>query len=274
MLENLIFLSAPIAACILFAGILSYFGNHILSRGIIFIDIAIAQIAALGTMIGLLLGFAEESFSIEIASYLFTLVVISAFALTKFKKQRISQEAIIGIIYCIGLAMALLLAEKIPGGSNYISKTITGNILWVSWTEVFYCLLLFLGIAAIHLYFRKAFVKISDYATKEELAYPLKRLRMFELVFYITFGVVIVKTVPIAGIFLVFILLVAPTAAISLFTNNWKKRFIGSWIIGFLGSVIGIYLSYSFNISNGPTIVCLLGILVFVLAFIKLLKKS
>jgi zinc/manganese transport system permease protein len=274
MLENLIFLSAPIAACVLLAGILSYFGNHILSRGIIFIDIAVAQIAALGTMIGLLLGFSQESHLVELSSYIFTIIVISAFALTKFQKQRISQEAIIGIIYCLGLGLALLLAEKIPGSSNYITKTITGNILWVSWAQVLNCFLLFASIGIIHFLFRKEFTKISSTPTNSALPYSLKKVRVYELIFYITFGIVIVKSVPIAGIFLVFILLIAPTAAISLFTNNWKKRFIGSWIIGFAGSMAGVYLSYTLNISNGPTIVCLLGILVFVLAFYKLLKKE
>ncbi len=272
MLDNLIFLSAPIAACILLAGVLSYFGNHILSRGIIFIDIAVAQIAALGTMMGLLLGFAQESFSVELSSYVFTVIVISLFALTKFKRQRISQEAIIGIIYCLGLGLALLLAEKIPGSSNYITKTITGNILWVTWKQVLYSFLLFTAIGVIHFFFRKYFTRISDYCTKAVLPYPMKKIRQYELIFYITFGIVIVKAVPIAGIFLVFILLVAPTAAVTLFTNNWKKRFIWSWVIGFLGSVIGVYLSYTLNISNGPTIVCLLGVIVFVLAFFKLLK--
>ena len=274
MLENLIFLSAPIAACVLLAGILSYFGNHILSRGIIFIDIEVAQIAALGTMLGLLLGFTKDSLFVEISSYVFTLIVISIFALTKFKKQRISQEAIIGIIYCLGLGLALLLAEKIPGSSNYITKTITGNILWVTWTQVFYSFLLFAAIGFIHFFFRKRFVKISDFASKEELCYSLRRVREYELIFYITFGIVIVKAVPIAGIFLVFILLVAPTAAVTLFTNNWNKRFVWSWIIGFLGAVSGVYLSYTFNISNGPTIVLLLGVIVFILAFIKLIKKE
>ncbi|MBN1820057.1 MAG: metal ABC transporter permease [Prolixibacteraceae bacterium] len=274
MLDNLIFLSAPIAGSILLAGILGYFGNHILSRGIIFIDIAVAQIAALGTMIGLLLGFAEDSVSVEISSYVFTLIVISFFALTKFQKQKISQEAIIGIIYCLGLGLALLLVEKIPGGSNYITKTITGNILWVTWKQVIYCALLFALIGIIHIYFRKQFKGISDSNRNGSLPFSIQKTRMFELVFYITFGIVIVKAVPIAGIFLVFILLVAPTAAITLFTSNWKKRFIGSWVIGVVGSVLGIYISYVFNISNGPAIVCLLGISVFILAFVKLFRKQ
>jgi len=274
MLENLIFLSAPIAACVLLAGILSYFGNHILSRGIIFIDIAVAQIAALGTMIGLLLGFTEESFNVELSSYIFTLVVISLFALTKFKKQIISQEAIIGIIYCLGLGMALLFAEKIPGSSNYITKTITGNILWVTWNEVLHSFLLFAVIGLTHVFLNKYFIKISSSSENGELPFSIRKVRFFELIFYITFGIVIVKAVPIAGIFLVFILLVAPTAAVTLFTNSWKKRFIWSWLIGFLGSVLGVYVSYVFNVSNGPAIVCILGILVFVLAFVKLIQKQ
>jgi zinc/manganese transport system permease protein len=272
MIENLLFLAAPITICILLAGVLSYFGNHILSRGIIFIDIAVAQIAALGTMIGLLSGFAEESVSVQLISYLFTIIIISLFALTKFKKQLISQEAIIGIIYCIGLGLAMLLAERIPGGSNFISKTITGNLLWVTWKKVLECLLIFLIVGIIHLIFRKPFILISD--TKNGLPYSLWRTRMYELLFYVTFSVVIVKAVPVGGVFLVFTLLIAPTAAATLFTRSWKRRFIWSWIIGVLGSVFGIYLSYTLNISNAPAIVTLLGLTVFLLAFGKLAAKK
>jgi len=272
MIENLLFLSAPIAACILLAGILSYFGNHILSRGLIFIDIAVAQIAALGTMIGLLLGFAEESATVQLVSYAFTIIIISIFALTKFKKQIIPQEAIIGIIYCLGLGLALLLAEKIPGASNYITKTITGNILWVTWGMVFNSFIIFTAIGIVHIIFRKKFLQISE--APDGVPFSTGKVRLYELLFYISFGVVIVKAVPIAGIFLVFILLIAPTAIATLFTQNWKKRLIWSWIIGFIGSVVGIYLSYSLNISNGPAIVCLLGLAVFIFAFIRLLKKQ
>lgn len=271
MIDNLLFLAAPIAASILLAGILSYFGNHILSRGIIFIDIAVAQIAALGTMIGLLMGFAEVSINVQLMSYLFTIIIISLFALTKFQKQVISQEAIIGIIYCIGLGIAMLLAERIPGGSNFISKTITGNLLWVTWDSVLGCLLIFMIIGIVHLFFRKQFILISD--TKNGLPFSLWKTRAYELVFYITFSIVIVKAVPIGGVFLVFTLLIAPTAAATIFTQSWKKRFIWSWIIGIIGSVAGMYLSYTMNISNAPAIVTLLGVTVFLLAFGKLVVK-
>jgi len=272
MIETLKFLAAPITLTIIMAGVLSYFGNHILSRGIIFIDIAVAQIAALGTMIGLLLGYAEESLNVQFISYLFTIIVISLFALTKFQKQVIPQEAIIGIIYCIGLGLALLLAEKIPGGSNFISKTITGNLLWVTWNKVFESFIIFLVVGIIHLIFWKHFILISG--TKNGLPYSLWKTRTYELIFYITFSVIIVKAVPCGGVFLVFTLLIAPTAAATLFTDSWKKRFIWSWIIGILGSVLGIYISYTLNISNAPAIVTLLGLVVFILAFFKVATRK
>ncbi len=271
MLENILFLAAPITISILLAGILSYFGNHILTRGIIFIDIALAQIAALGTMVGLLVGFAEGSTIVEIISLGFTLVIISIFALTKFEKQVVPQEAIIGIIYGLGLGIAMLLAEKIPGGSNYITKTITGNILWVTWGDVISSFILFAIISVIHFFLRKQFVSISE--SKNSLPFSIKKVRIYELIFYITFGIVVVKAVPIAGIFMIFVLLIAPTAMATLFTQKWLNRFIWSWIIGIVGSIVGIYISYNLNISNGPAIVCLLGIMVFVLAFVKIIMQ-
>jgi len=271
MNETVLFLSTPIVASILLAVMLGYFGTHILARGIIFIDIAIAQIAALGTMIGLLLGFAEESMEVQVISYLFTLLIIGGFAFMKMKKRSIPAEAVIGVIYCLGLALALLLAENIPGGSNYITKTITGNILWVTWNKVLLLALLFAGISLIHLLLGKEFMQLSGQTSTGDSQLHLKG-RILNLLFYITFGVVVVKAVLIGGIFLVFTLLIAPSAAASMYIQSWKGRLIWSWIIGVTGTIAGILLSYFLNISNGPAIVCLLGFLVFVLAFIKLIR--
>ncbi|HPF92735.1 MAG TPA: metal ABC transporter permease [Tenuifilaceae bacterium] len=270
MLENIIFLAPAIVACVLLAGILSYFGNHILTRGIIFIDIAIAQIAALGTMIGLLLGFAEESFVVQLISYGFTLVVISFFALIRSKKMEITQEVIIGIIYCVALGLALLFAEMVPGGSNYITKTITGNILWVTWKQVLYTLIVVVAVGLIHIYWGKKFISISENIRDKNFK---ENSQLLELVFFVTFGFVIVKAVQIQGIFLVFILLIAPAAISRLFTDNWRNRFVWSWIIGILGSTLGVIISHKYNVSNGPAIVCLLSFVVFVAAFYKAFKR-
>lgn len=272
MKESLLFLATPIAASILLAGVLGYFGTHILARGIIFIDIAIAQIAALGTMIGLLLGFAEESAGVQFFSYLATLIVIGSFSFLRTKESVIPAEAVIGIIYCLGLALALLLAERIPGGSNYITKTITGNILWVTWDKVLKIALLFAGIGLIHLVFGVKFISLSEICRINQ-GFQLKN-KLYNLLFYVTFSIVVVKSVQIGGIFLVFTLLIAPSVAAALYFQSWLSRMVWSWLIGIFGAVAGILLSYTFNVSNGPAIVVLLGLLVFILAFFKLIKPS
>ncbi len=269
MKETLLFLAAPVTASIILAGMLGYFGSHILARRIIFIDIAVAQIAALGTMIGLLLGFAEEAIQVQMLSYLFTLVIIGGFAFLKSNKLPIPAEAVIGIIYCLGLALSLLLAERIPGGSNFITKTITGNILWVTWDKVIKLGLLFAAVGLIHLLFGRSFYDLSNKKCHMESDLSIKD-RLLNLLFYITFGVVVVKAVLIGGIFLVFTLLIAPSVAAALFVKTWKGRLLWAWIIGLLGTLAGIIISYSLNISNGPAIVCVLGLLAFVLAFVKL----
>lgn len=264
---TLIFLAPPIVACIILAGMLSYFGNHILSRGIIFIDIAVAQIAALGTMIGILLGFAENSVNAQLVSYTFTIVVLAIFSLMKVRKQVLPQEAIIGIFYCIALGMALLLAEKIPGGSNYITKTITGNVLWVTWGSVVNFFYIFVPLMIINLAMGKNLRRISH---GEMDGHAIGQTRIYDLVFYITFGIVIVKSVPVMGVFLVFILLIGPASISRIFVSSWRGRILWSWVIGAAGSFLGIYISYSMNVSNGPAIVSLIGIVTYLAAFAKL----
>ncbi len=268
---TMVFLAPPVIASIILAGMLSFFGNHILSRGIIFIDIAVAQIAALGTMIGILLGFAENSLNAQLVSYVFTIVVLGIFSVMKVKKQLLPQEAIIGIFYCVALGMALLLAEKIPGGSNFITKTITGNVLWVTWKTVISCLLVFVPVIIINLIIGK---KVREISLGENQVATIGQTRVYDLVFYITFGIVIVKSVPVMGIFLVFILLIGPASISRIFISSWRQRIIWSWIIGSAGSLAGIYISYALNISNGPAIVSLIGIAAYMAAFAKLLHKK
>ncbi len=272
MIDNLIFLAPPITVCVILAGILSYFGNHILSRGIIFIDIAVAQIAALGTMIGILLGYAEESAQVQYISYGVTILVLAVFALTKGRKQLLPQEVIIGILYCISLGLALLLAEKIPGGSNYITKTITGNVLWVTWQSILYCSVIVAVIALIHVFIGRRLKELSTGSVRSED--ETRSDRLLNLLFYVTFGILIVKAVPVMGIFLVFILLIAPAAIVRLYTDNWRKKVLWSWVVGAAGSIIGIYSSYQLNISNGPAIVCILGVVALVLTLMKLFTRQ
>ncbi|MEZ5012424.1 MAG: metal ABC transporter permease [Bacteroidales bacterium] len=190
---------------VILAGILSYFGNHILHRGLVFIDIAVGQIAALGTMIGILIGFAENSAEAQLSSYIFTIIVLGIFSVMKVRNQLLPQEAIIGIFYCLALGMALLLAEKIPGGSNYITKTITGNVLWVTWKTIINTILILAPVVIIQFIFGRGFRQITESKGTGESEVN-GHTRILEFIFYLTFGIVIVRAIPVMGVFLVFIL--------------------------------------------------------------------
>jgi len=271
MIDTLLFLSAPITASIMMAGMLGYFGTHILARRIIFIDISVAQIAAVGTMLGLLLGFAEESVQVQLLSYFLTLLVIGLFSMLRTERLPIPSEAVIGIIYCLGLALALLMAEKIPGGSNFITKTITGNILWITWQKVLHMGILFALVGVIHFLLNRKFLQLTQESDSKGNGQDVG-WRLLNMLFYVTFGLVVVKTVQIGGIFLVFTLLIAPAVAAALLFKGWRTRLYWSWIIGLAGTVAGILTSYTLNISNGPAIVCILGISAFLIAFVKIFK--
>ena len=271
MIETLLFLSTPIAACILLVLALSYFGNHILTRGVIFVDIAVAQVAALGTMIGILLGAAEGSLAGSLISLGFTLAIVSVFALSKFQHEELSQEVIIGIIYCMALAIAYLLIDAVPGGSNFVQKTFTGSILWVTWKNLLGTAVLFLIIGGIHALIYKKTVVISEGRTNELRSGAYK---LYDLVFYITFGFVVVEAVKIGGIFVVFMFLIGPAAISMFFAKTWRSRFALSWAIGILASIIGIYLSYKFSLPNGPAIVCVLGAALIVAALSSTVVKT
>lgn len=261
MLDTFIYLLPPFTICFLMVGILSYFGNHFLSWGIIFLEITLAQIAALGTMIGILIGLGAESYATAIFSLVFSLIAVSIFPLLRFEKDGIPVEAIIGMTYGLALALSMLLAARIPGGSNFISKTLSGNILWVTWREILVSLAVFLGVGTVHLVWGKNFIMISD-GKADQL--PKGRKLRLDFLFYISFGIVIVKVVSIGGIFVIFTFLIAPASIAAFFANSWKWKILISWIVGFIGSVLGILVSYYFDLPNGPTIVCTLGFLLIV----------
>ncbi|MBD3386685.1 hypothetical protein GF407_17415 [candidate division KSB1 bacterium] len=257
-MDTVYFLAAPITASLLLAAILSYFGNHILTRGIIFIDIAVAQVAALGTMLGILIGVQDGTLLSTVISLAFTLVILSLFSLAKFQHTELSREVIIGVIYCVALATAMLLVDAVQGGANFVQKTLTGSLLWVSWNDIVQMLLLFSLVICIHAFFRKQFIALSENSEQTTFSSYNRRL---DLLFYVTFGFVIVQAVKIGGIFLVFMYLIAPATLAQLYTDSWNKRFVISFVTAMIGSLAGIYISYQYNFPNGPTIVCALGAL-------------
>ena len=267
MLDMLSFMAAPFAACLVLIGIHGYFGLHVLSREVIFIDIALAQIAALGTTVAFLLHINPESTSAYFFSLGFTLIAAAVYSFTRYKKQVIPQEAIIGITYAVAAAAALILTDKAAGGAEHVKEMLTGSILWVKWSELLPCALVYLGVGIFHFVFRAKFMLISqNYSEAVEKKVPI---RLWDFLFYASFGLVITHSVRMSGVLVVFAILVIPSTLSALFAKRWGVRVTIAWVVGTVASMIGLYGSYVFDFSSGPAVVCLLGLFLILAALLK-----
>ncbi len=261
--EILSFMAAPFVATLAIVAIHVYLGLHVIQREIIFVDLALAQIAALGTTVAFILGIHPE----QSLSYVFSLgfVVLGAalFAVTRVREQKIPQEAIIGITYAVATAAAVLVADRAPGGAEHIKEILTGAILWVHWPDIARIAVVYVVVGAIHYLFRKRFTQLTDHYRTGALN---TRDRWWDFLFYLTFGLVIVLSVRIAGILLVFSFLVVPTSIAALYSNTWSGRLVFGWVVGVIVTVLGLYFSYVWDMPSGPAIVVLLGLFLIALA--------
>lgn len=169
-------------------------GIHVLEREIIFVDLALAQIAALGTTVGFLLGIHVEDSLSFLFSFGFVFLGAAVFALTRMRRQTIPQEAIIGIVYAVATAGAILVADRAPGGAEHIKEILTGSILWITWPAIWKILGLYVLVAIFHWIFRKKFLLISENYTHAVAKHGLW-VKFWDFLFYITFGLVIVLSV-------------------------------------------------------------------------------
>jgi zinc/manganese transport system permease protein len=247
---------APFVACMLLVAIHSYLGLHVIAREVIFVDLALAQIAALGTVTALLLGVAPESNIAYAFAFGFVALGAGLFALTRTRdKGRVPHEAIIGIVYVVATAAALLLADRSPRGAEAIKEILVGSIIWVTWpTIVKYLAIPYAVLGGFHYLLRRRFLTISF--EPEEARRRGWRIRWWDFLFYLSFGIVIIFSVPIAGVLLVFTFLVVPAAIAFLFTRHMRMLAIYSWASGALATLLGLWLSYTYDLPTGPTIVC------------------
>ncbi|NOZ57640.1 MAG: metal ABC transporter permease [Calditrichaeota bacterium] len=261
--EILSFMAAPFVATLAIVAIHVYLGLHVIQREIIFVDLALAQIAALGTTVAFMLGIHPE----QSLSYVFSLgfVVLGAglFAVTRVREQKIPQEAIIGITYAVATAAAVLVADRAPGGAEHIKEILTGAILWVHWADIARIAVVYVVVGLIHYFFRQRFTSLTDHYRTGALS---RSDRWWDFLFYLTFGFVIVLSVRIAGILLVFSFLVVPTSIAALYSKTWVGRLVFGWIVGVVVTVLGLYFSYVWDMPSGPAIVVLLGLFLIVLA--------
>jgi len=250
---------APFAACLVLVGIHAYLGIHVLERGIIFVDLALAQLAALGAVSAVLAGFPLHGPQAYAFSLAFTLAGAVVFSFTRARKNGVSQEAVIGIAYVVCAAASVLALEKIPGESQHIKEMLVGNILFVNWRQVMKTLVLYGLIGAFHWRFRERFMLISaDVRAAERRGISI---RLWDFLFYASFGVVVTSSVEIAGVLLVFSFLVIPAFCAALFARGFSRRLSAGWALGAVTSLGGIYASARLDLPTGAAIVCAFGVL-------------
>lgn len=256
----------PLAACMVIVAIHSYLGLHIIAREVIFVDLSLAQMAALGSTVGIFAGSEPGSAMSYLYALGFTTIGAALFALTRtHEKGRVPQEAIIGIVYVVASAAAILVADRVPRGGEAIKDILVGSLLWVTWPAILKMAAVYVVLGVFHFALRKRFLTIS-FEPETALANGW-RIRWWDFWFYLSFGVVITISVPIAGVLLVFSFLVVPAAVAFHFTTSQKYLAIASWLTGIVASAAGIAVSFKYDLPTGPVIVCAFGAML-LLAFV------
>lgn len=253
-------MALPFAACMVLVAIHAYIGLHILARGVIFADLALAQMAALGSVVGVMFGVAADSGTAYAFALAFTAAGATVFALSRsWGGGRVPQEAIIGIVYVVATAAALLAADQAPRGAEAVREILVGNILWVTGERVRNLAIIYALFGAFHFVLRRRFLTISF--EPDAAAAAGWRLPLWDFLFYLSFGVIVAHSVPVAGVLMVFTFLVVPAAIAFLFTRDLRRLVAISWGSGAVGSLLGLWVSYQFDLPTGPVIVCTCGLL-------------
>lgn len=266
------FLAAPFVASLVIAGIHAYLGVHVVERGVIFVDLSLAQIAAFGATIAILLPWSNgdpHSPSVYWVALVFTFIGAAIFSTIRSKHARIPQEAIIGISYAVASAATILALSKSSSEGEHLKDMLVGNLLSVSWTEVWQTAVLYAFIGAFHFVFRKKFLAIS--MNPEAVEASGVNLRLWDFLFYVSFGFVVTRSVAMAGVLLVFCYLIVPSVGAMLFARNIGPRLAIGWTMGTVVSALGIWLSLQLDLPTGATIVCTFGLVLILMAIVRVL---
>ncbi|MFY9269900.1 MAG: metal ABC transporter permease [Candidatus Manganitrophaceae bacterium] len=262
----------PFIACLILTGIHTYLGIHVIRRGVIVVDLALAQMAALGGTVVLLLGYDLHDPAAYWASLGMTLIGAAFFSLSRSRDEKIPQEAIIGIVYVVSAAAAVIVLDRAPGGAEHIRGLLVGNILTVTAAQIGQTALLYMGVGLFHWFFRKRFLLISfhpEVALREGV-----RLRLWDFLFYAAFGVVVTSSVSLAGVLLVFAFLIIPALASLLFVDGAAHRLWIGWGFGAAASLLDLAASVMWDLPTGASIVCAFGGFSFLLVGIRRKKES
>ncbi len=264
----------PFLACLVLSINHVYLGIHVIARKVIFVDLALAQIAALGATYALTLGYDPlgDSFKVSLFSLAFTFVGAGAFAIARMRRERVPQEAFIGIIYAAASAAAILILSKSATGGEELKHMLVGDVLLVTWPQVISMAALYGTIGIFHLIFRHKFLAISldpEGAEKSGI-----HVRFWDILFYMSFGVVITKSVAIVGVLLVFSYLVVPAVIAQMWSDTIRGRLMFGWLIAIFASTFGIIWSFHSDYPTGPAVVVMLGIFLILASIVYYIRHS
>ena len=252
----------PIVAGLVILSIHAYLGLHVIARGVIFVDLAFAQIAALGTTVGILLGIGHGPGEVVFALG-FTLLGALVFTFTRMDDSAVPQDAIIGITFVVASAAVILIAGLTAEGAEHIRETMTGTLIWVDWPTIGRMAGAYLVVGAFHYVFRRRFLSLT-FAPE-----GMEGRRLWDFLFYVPFGVVIAFSVNVAGVLMVFSALVIPAVVAFLFTNRFGTALRIAWGAGAVAIVGGIGASFYWDLATGPLLVCAFGLLVVVAGILR-----
>jgi zinc/manganese transport system permease protein len=257
-------LPALVAALIL-VGLHAYLGVHIIARGVIFVDLALAQLAAAGATVAVFFGLSADSLGGYIFALAATILGAALFSVSRIRNRYITQEAIIGIVFVVASAVTILLTAQAPRGAEHVQELLTGTLLWVTWPQIWRAAGIYAVIALLHWFLRGRFLLISLEPQKaKEKGWAI---RWWDFLFYVLFGVVVTVSVSIVGVLLVFSFLVIPAVIAFLFTHRPGALGAIAWPVGAMSVFLGLYASYRTDLPTGPMVVCAFA-LALILAFV------
>jgi zinc/manganese transport system permease protein len=248
----------PFIACLILTGIHAYLGLHVIERGVIFVDLALAQLAAFGTTVGFLCGWGLHSGEGYMCALSFTLVGAAVFSLTRFRRQVVPQEALIGIVYAIASAACILVLSRSAEGGEELKSLLVGHLLFVDWNEIVKIGLIYSVLGLAHWFFRKPLLAISK--DPEKAFAEGRNVRLWDFFFYGVFGGIVTSSTELAGVLLVFSFLVVPAVCGVLFAKTIRARLLIGWTCGVITSMAGTAASYYLDLPTGAAIVCTFGI--------------
>jgi zinc/manganese transport system permease protein len=255
-------------ASLIVTGIHAYLGLHVVERGVIFVDLSLAQIAAVGSTVAYLAGYDLHSTAAYLFSLGFTFLGAGIFAFSRVhRKTRIPQEAIIGIVYAVSAALAILVMSKATQETEHLKEMMVGNILSVTWPELGRTAVLYALVGVFHYVFRQRFLLISmDEAEAERRGW---NVRLWDFLFYASFGFVVTRSVAIAGVLLVFCFLIVPSVTAMLFSQRLGPRLAIGWTMATLVSAAGVALSFVLDLPTGAAIVATFGVTLLLVAVLR-----